>query len=134
MQPLHSGIISIPGSPKTLTWKKPPTLAAQITDKSQKCLQSGPQETPQRHPKIDKNGHLDLQVPVGCPRGPLDHQNGHSGYPKWSLKVTKMTVLGRKSDPFQQSTSHQLPVDRGAGGRGEALRYIYIYIYIYTHT
>ena len=34
-----------------------------------------------------------------------------------------MTVLSKKSDPFQQSTCQQLPVDRGAGGRGEALRF-----------
>ena len=35
-----------------------------------------------------------------------------------------MTVLDLKSDPFQESSSHQLPADRkGAGGRGEALRY-----------
>jgi len=76
----------------------------------------------QNDPKIDKNAHLDPQVPVGWPLGSLDHQNGHSGYPKWSLKVTKMTLVCRKSDPFQQSASQQLPVDRGAGGRGEALR------------
>ena len=74
----------------------------------------------QNDPKIDKNGHLDLKVPVGCPHGPLDHQNGHPGYPKWTLKVSKMTVFGTKSDPFQQSTCQQLPVDRGAGGRGRS--------------
>ena len=44
-----------------------------------------------------------------------------------------MTVLGIKSDPFQQSSSQQLPVDRGAGGRGEALGYIYIYILVYMY-
>ena len=73
-------------------------------------------------PKIDKNGHLDLQVRVGCPRGSLDHQSGHSGYPKWSLKVPQMTVWAVKSDPIQQSTSHQFPAAKGAGGRGEALK------------
>ena len=45
-----------------------------------------------------------------------------------------MIVFGKKSGNFQQSTSQQLPVDRGAGGRGEALRYIYIYIYIIIMT
>ena len=73
-------------------------------------------------PKIDKNGHLDLQVPVGCPRGSLDHQNDHSGYPRWSLEVPKMAVLAVKSDTVQQSTSHQFPAAKGAGGRGEALK------------
>jgi len=53
----------------------------------------------QNDPKTNKNGHLDLQVPVGCPRGSMDHQNGHSGYTKWSLKVSKMIVSDTKSDP-----------------------------------
>ena len=43
--------------------------------------------------------------------------------PKWSLKVSKITLLGIKSDPFQQSTSQQFPAAKGAGGRGEALKY-----------
>ena len=42
-------------------------------------------------------------------------------YPKWILKVSKMTVLDITSDPFQQSTGQQLPASKGAGGRGEAL-------------
>jgi len=46
MQPLQSGIISIPGSPKTWTWNQSPILAPQITDKSQKGTQSGSQEPP----------------------------------------------------------------------------------------
>ena len=74
----------------------PPTLAAQITDKSQKCLQSGLQETPKRHHKVDKNWHQGLKVAVGCPHGPPGHQTGHSGYPKLILKVSKMQVLPTK--------------------------------------
>ena len=46
MQPLQSGIISIPGSPKTRTWKQSPILAPQMTEKSQKGAKSEPQETP----------------------------------------------------------------------------------------
>ena len=34
-----------------------------------------------------------------------------------------MTVLGIKSDPFRQSTSQQFPAPKGAGGRGEALKF-----------
>ena len=44
-----------------------------------------------------------------------------SGYPKWNLKVSKITILSINSDPFQQSTGQQLPASKGAGGRGEAL-------------
>ena len=80
MQPLHSGFISIPGSPKTWSWKQSPTLPPQITEKSQKGLQIDSQESPQMDPKIDKNRLLDLQVPGWCPFGILDHQNGQSGH------------------------------------------------------
>ena len=48
--------------------------------KTAKRYQSGSQEAPGMDPKIDKYGHLDVEVPVGCPCGPLDHQNGHSGH------------------------------------------------------
>ena len=44
------------------------------------CLQSGSREIARMHSKINKKRLLDLKVPVGCPCGPLDHQNGHSGH------------------------------------------------------
>jgi len=47
--------------------------------KIKKCAQSGSQEAPQMHPKIDKNGHLRLSVSIGCPPGSQDHQNGVPG-------------------------------------------------------
>ena len=78
----------------------------------------GPQNPSRNHKNPDLDPKVSCQVspwtpgsPKWCPR-----------YPEWSLKVFKMTILGIKSDPFQQSTCQQLPVDRGAGGRGEALR------------
>ena len=80
---------------------------------------------PRIHPRIDKNGHLDLKVPVGCPCGTLDHLNG-----QWSLKVSKLTASGIKMTHFSNQPVKQLPADRGAGGKGEALRSMYIYIYI----
>ena len=45
MQPLQSGIISIPGSPKTRTLKQSPILAPQMTEKSEKGVQSDSQGT-----------------------------------------------------------------------------------------
>ncbi len=33
----------------------------------------------QRHPKIDKNEHLDPNVSIGRPSGPLDHQSYPQG-------------------------------------------------------
>ena len=46
MQPLHSGIISIPGSLKTWTWKQSPILASLFIEKSQKGAQSDSQGIP----------------------------------------------------------------------------------------
>ena len=109
MQPPDSGGISTPGSSKTWTWKLSPTLAPQIKDKSQTCVQSRSQETPKMNPKINKNGHLDLKVPVGCPCGSLDRQNGPQGLQIGSSRSPKTTVLHTKGDPFQQSTSQQFP-------------------------
>ena len=50
------------------------------------------QETPQRHPKINKNEHLDPNVSIGRPSGSLDHQSCPQGTqteasrsPKWQL-------------------------------------------------
>jgi len=64
-------------------------------------------------PTIDKNGHLDLKVPVGCSCEPLDHQSGHSVHKNGASRSPKMRVWGIKSDPFQQATSQKLPADRG---------------------
>ena len=41
-----------------------------------KVSKVSPKSPPKLYPKINKNGHLDLKVPVGCPCGPLDHHNG----------------------------------------------------------
>ena len=79
----------------------------------------GPQNPSRNHKNPDRDPKVSCQVspwtpgsPKLCPR-----------HPEWSLKVFKMTILRIKSNPFQQSTCQQLPVDRGAGGRGEALRF-----------
>ena len=98
MQPLHSGIISIHGSQKTWTWKQSPTLASKITDKSQKCAQSGSQETPQITQKSIKWTPCACWVSLWTP----ESQNSHSGYPKWSLKVSQMPVLGIKCYDFSE--------------------------------
>ena len=72
-----------------------------------KCAQSGFQETPQMHPKIDKNGQLDLKVSVGCPCGPLDHQKVTQAT-KMEPQRLQITVLAIKSEPFQQATIQQV--------------------------
>ena len=57
--------------------------------KSQNGTQSGSQEAPQIHPKIDKSGHLDLSVSIGYPPGPQDHQNGVPGTQKGPSRSAK---------------------------------------------
>ena len=113
MRPLYSGIISTPGSPKNMDLETVSYFAAPNHRKSRNYAQSGSQEAPKIHPKIDKNGHLGLSVSLGCPLGPQDHQNGAQGTqkgtprdPKRYLKVTKITDFLVKSDPIEQSTGH----------------------------
>ena len=93
-----------------------------------RCSKWLPRDSP-NHPKITKNLHLDLQVPVGWPLGSLDHQNGVPGTqngasrsPKWQFYVKKVTHLS--SQPVSSCLL--------TGGRwqGRSLQ-IYIYIYIY---
>ena len=93
MQPLHSSIISIPGSLKTWTWKLSPILPPQITEKSRNCTQSRFQEAPKIHPKIDKNLHLGLSVSLGCPLGPQDDQNGVQGTQKGTSRSPKSQIF-----------------------------------------
>ena len=52
IQHLHSGIMLIPGSPKTLTWKPPPTLAPHIKRKIPKM---SPKWVMGDSPKVPKN-------------------------------------------------------------------------------
>ena len=96
MQLLHSSIISIPGSPKTWTWKLSPILPPQITEKSRNCTQSTSQEAPKIHPRIDKNGNLGLSVSIGCPPGPQDHQNGAPGTHKGAQRSQKASFFRKK--------------------------------------
>ena len=46
MQPLQSGVISIPEPPKTWTWNQSPILGPKITPKSENGAQSDSQGTP----------------------------------------------------------------------------------------
>ena len=77
----------------------------------------GSQETPKGHAKIGKIGDLDLKAAVGCPRGPLEHQNGHAGSAESILQISG---LNTQSDSSQRATSQQLPATKWTGGRGEA--------------
>ena len=92
MQPLHPGIISIPGSLKTPTWKLSPRLAAQITEKSQKGAQSGSQETPNMTLKSIQMYTWTSKCLLGDPLDPW--------ITKMVSQVSKMEPQGLQNDSF----------------------------------
>ena len=93
MQPLQSGIISIPGSPKTWTWNQSPILAPKITGKSQKGTQSGSQEPPKMSLKSIK---MHTWIPKCLLGDPLDPR-----ITKMMSQVPKMEPQGLQNDSFQ---------------------------------
>ena len=91
------------------------------SQKSRNCTQSGSQEAPKMHPKIDKNWHLALSVSIGCPPGSIITKMVPQ-VPKINLEGLQNDGFRYKKQSFQQPTSQQLPASKGAGGRGEALK------------
>ena len=84
IQPLHSGIISIPGSPKRWTWKLPPTSTSQITENHPIVPKVGPRRLPKC---ILKSIKIDIWPSV-CPLAvPLD------------AMITKMVPQVHKTNP-----------------------------------
>ena len=92
MQPLQSGIISIPGSPKTGTWNQSPILAPKITEKSQKGTQSGFQEPPKMTLKSIKMPSWTSKCLLGDPLDPW--------ITKIVSQVPKMEPQGSQDDGF----------------------------------
>ena len=95
--------------------------------------QHGPQKGPQNRCKIDLDASWPFQASGSEVREPRISKIPSKWPPKLPKMNSRMTVLGIKSNSVQQSINQRLPADRGAGGRGEALRYIYIYIYIHIY-
>ena len=71
IQPLHSGIISIPGSPKRWTWKLSPTLTSQITDNHPIVSKLGPRRLPKWTLKSIKIEIWPSVCPLGAPLDPM---------------------------------------------------------------
>ena len=92
MQPLQSGIISIPGSLKTRTWKQSPILAPKITEKSEKGTQSGSQEPPKMSLKSIKMHTWTSKCLLGDPLDPRITQ--------MVSQVPKMEPEGLQNDSF----------------------------------
>ena len=93
MQPLQSGIISIPGSPKTWTWNQSPILASKITEKSQKGAQSDSQGTPQMTLKSIQMQTWTSKCLLGDPLDPR--------ITKMVSQVPKMEPQGLQNDSFK---------------------------------
>ena len=114
MQPLHSGIISIPGSLKTWTWKLSPILASQITENHKKVSKVGSRCLPKFTLKSIK---MNIWPPV-CPLGVLLDPR----ITKMMSQVPKMEPQGNQNDSFSYkqlpiSTVNLLPVASWQGGR-----------------
>ena len=132
IQPLNSGIISIPESPKRWTWKLSPTLTSQITENHPIVYKVGPRRLPKWTLKSIKIDIWPSVCPLGAPLDPM--------ITKMVPQVPKIKPEGSQNDhfryknhPFQQPTSQQLPASKGAGGRGEALKYVYMTLCIYVY-
>ena len=97
------------------------------------CLQSESQRPPKNLPKTIENPGLGPKVSQDVSPWSLDHQNVFAGWQNGASRSSKIVVLRWKMIPssgqpinshlFSSSTVEQLPDDRGAGGRGKALRF-----------
>ena len=123
MQPLHSGIISVPGSPKTRTWKLSPILVSKITENHKIMPKVGPRRLPK---SIQKSIKIEIWAsvrPVGVPLDPR--------ITKMVSRAPKKEPQGLQNDSFWKKKwfisgviQSSVACWQGAGGRGEALRYI----------
>ena len=93
MQPLHSGIISIPGSLKTWTWNLSPILPPQITENRKIVPKVGPRRLPK---STLKSIRVNIWASV-CPFGaPLDPR-----ITKMVSQVYKKDTQGLQNDEFR---------------------------------
>ena len=94
MQPPDSGIISIPGSPKTWTWKPSPILPPRITENQANVPKVGLRRLPK---STLKSTRVDICASV-CPLGvPLDTR-----ITKVVSQVPKKEPQGLKNDSRQK--------------------------------
>ncbi len=71
IQPLHAGIISIPGSPKRWTWKLSPTLTSQITENHPIVFKVAPRRLPKCTLESIKIDIWPSVCPLGAPLDPM---------------------------------------------------------------
>ena len=93
IQPLHSGNISIPGSPKRWTWKLSPTLTSQITENHTIVPTVGPRRLPKCTLKSIKFDIWPSVCPLGAPPGPMNTE--------MVPQVPKIKLAGLQYDIFK---------------------------------
>ena len=92
MQPLHSGIIFLPRSSKTWTWKQSPLLPPKITENHKNVCKLGPRRLPKstlKSIKLDLRNLCVLKCLLLDPR-----------ITKMVSRVPKMEPQGLQNDSF----------------------------------
>ena len=123
MQPFHSGIIPISGPQKTWTWKLSVILQPQITENLKKVSKVGPGELPK---SVQKSMKTIIWAPV-CPLGvPAEPRKAEmvSRAPKKESQGLQNHSFRKKKWFISGVIQSSVACWQGAGGRGEALRYI----------
>ncbi len=98
IQPLHAGIISIPGSPKRWTWKLSPTLTSQITENHPIVPKVGPRRLPKCILKWIKIDIWPSVCPFGVPLDPM--------ITKMVPQVPKTNPEGLQYDSFKYKNTN----------------------------
>ena len=93
MQPLHSGITSIPGSPKTWTWKLSSILQPQITENHKIVPKMDPSRLSKSTLKSIKTNIWATVCPLGVPLDPR--------ITKMVSQVSKNDFQGLQNDIFR---------------------------------
>ena len=107
-----SGVISTPKSLKNLPWNP---YCHFVACKHEKVTKMAPKRVPggtQNRPKIDKNPHLDPEVPCWVPLGATMVPKGAKTVPQRATMAppaSQMTTLGTQNDPIQHPASPACP-------------------------
>ena len=97
-------------------------MTSQITENHTLVPKVGPGRLPKCILKSIKIDIWPSVCPLGAPLDPMITKMMPQ-LPKIDREGLQNDSLRHKKQPFQQPTSQQLPASKGAGGRGEALKF-----------
>ena len=121
IQPLHSGIISIPGSPKRWTWKLSPTLTSQITENHPIVPKVGPRRLPKWTLKSIKIDIWPSVCPLGAPLDPMITKMVPQ-VPKIQPEGLQNDNLRYKKTPISVANQPAAPCIQGGRRQGRSLK------------